>query len=655
MTQRIGKENLNECDNDNMSSENNNLLPSITEHVVQRPPRPPESAMGPYFQFITTDLENMLWIGSVLIFRHVSYEQPTIEFTAKVKVDYDWEILYEDLFDMRAYRINLNIELPKGNADEKINWIINWGDYSTNGQFHIAQYDQKWRGAFFSCNGFDATVSKEIALGLTYDTVWNHLLSCHEQNPFHLLVWGGDQNYNDFVIDDVPFLQDWSKLEWDKKWTHQFPDESKHEVEQYYFNNYAEHWGRRPEMKKALESIPSVMMWDDHDIYDGAGSYPSIILNCPIMLGLLEIAQKMRLLFQHHTTPEKARKHRLFGYQGHNFLAQCGPNLALLGADGRTERDDKTVQHEKTWDLIFEKLDSDLENVKHLIVLFAVPFTFARFKMAESILEAWKKISMRWRNIPFSEHTNSVFGLPEIYDDLVDEWTHELHIDERNRVLSRFQEIAQKKRIRITFFSGDVHCCGVGRFKTREKNDLSDINDSKLMYQIISSAIVNRPPPTIVIRVAHFFTATWYPIADTEERFLDFFTRAPENGARLFLKKLLPNRNWCYFEQCTTMDSTLTHSIIQTGFLERFFWPIIHFLLLLIGLGWISEWLDRKTTLPVVHRCQKESSSLSHSTSELEEEEETNNLKIQFWLENNEKKKRGPRFASYELFIPSLK
>ena len=167
-----------------------------------------------------------------------------------IKIVHDWEILYENLFDMRAYRVNLKIELPKGDGDEKIGWRIDWGNYSTDGVFHIAQYDQKWRGAFFSCNGFDATIPKKVALGLTYNTVWRHLLSVHQENPFHLLVWGGDQNYNDFVIEDVQFLQHWSEMKWKDKWTCQLPDESKQEIEQYYFNNYAEHWERRPEMKK---------------------------------------------------------------------------------------------------------------------------------------------------------------------------------------------------------------------------------------------------------------------------------------------------------------------------------------------------------------------------------------------------------------------
>ena len=70
---------------------------------------------------------------------------------------------------------------------------------------------------------------------------------------------------------------------------------------------------------------------------------------------------------------------------------------------------------------------------------------------------------------------------------------NEAHIEERNRALFRFQQLAERKRIRITFFSGDVHCCGISRFQTRTKDALAPIHDSRLMYQVISSAIVNIP------------------------------------------------------------------------------------------------------------------------------------------------------------------
>ncbi|CAF2187173.1 unnamed protein product [Rotaria magnacalcarata] len=86
--QDIGEENLNEWNNDN-TGENNNLLQTTMEYVVQRPPRPPACRMRPYLQFVTTDLENKLWIGSILIFQHISYRRPTIEFTAEVKIAYD--------------------------------------------------------------------------------------------------------------------------------------------------------------------------------------------------------------------------------------------------------------------------------------------------------------------------------------------------------------------------------------------------------------------------------------------------------------------------------------------------------------------------------------------------------------------------------------
>ena len=32
----------------------------------------------------------------------------------------------------------------------------------------------------------------------------------------------------------------------------------------------------------AMSSIPNVMMWDDHDIFDGFGSYDKELQTCPV-------------------------------------------------------------------------------------------------------------------------------------------------------------------------------------------------------------------------------------------------------------------------------------------------------------------------------------------------------------------------------------
>ena len=83
------------------------------------------------------------------------------------------------------------------------------------------------------------------------------------------------------------------------------------------------------------------------------------------------------------------------------------------------------------------------------------------------------------------------------------------------------------------------------------------------MYQIISSAIVNMPPSKMAIHVAHHFQSKWNPVDRTEEEVIDFFQRNPENGRKVFHKKFRPNRNWCYFEQCSNIIST-TVTIVHT-------------------------------------------------------------------------------------------
>ncbi|CAF1130657.1 unnamed protein product [Adineta ricciae] len=619
--------------------------------AVNRPPKPPGPALGPYFHFLTTDLTKMLWMGSALIFHHISYPRPKMEFTSDVKVDYNWEVLYENIFDFSAYRINISIELRPGEGDDKVTWEVDWGEQTTNGSFLIARCDQNWRGGFFSCNGFDSSVPERVASDLTYSNVWNHLLSVHEETPLHLLIWGGDQNYIDFIFEDIPFLRAWVNMDWNEKWITDFRDDLREQVEQYHFYTYAENWERRHEVKRALSSIPSVMMWDDHDIFDGAGSYPPLLHDSPMMMGLFLAAQKMRLLFQHHTTFDRARDHQLFGYQGYNFFARCGRHIAILGADGRTERDVKTVHHPKTWDMIFDRLENDLDGVEHLVVVFPVPFSFIRFHVAESVTERVKNFPNKWRNTRLIKKSNSIFNLPEFYDDLLDEWIHHEHIEERNQVLARFQQLAEKKKVRITYFSGDVHCCGVGRFQSMEPDRPAPVNDAKLMYQIISSAIVNMPPSRMAIRAYHLFNTHWNPVDRTEEEIISFFERRPENARKVIHRKLRPNRNWCYFERISNPNSSAVTVVRKHGL--RIHSSRKHHVLP-INLGATSNKEGEGSQKPPIHvhshhgRCHER-------INEDEQQLGDDVLHIQLWLESARKRRQGRRFNSYNLLIPNLK
>ncbi len=267
-------------------------------------------------------------------------------------------------------------------------------------------------------------------------------------------------------------------------------------------------------------------------------------------------------------------------------------------------------------------------------------------RRVEIVFQHLKVIVTKWLKIPIIEQVNSIFGLPKMYDDLLDEWTHENHINERNSALQRFQDFAEKNKIRITFFSSDVHGCGVSRFRTQTTNPLIPIKDPKLMYQIISSAIVNKPRRRQFIQTAHLFRTKWYPVNNTEEQLIDYFEREPGDGSLLFLKKLLPNRNWCYFEQCEEITSTVT-IIPEKSFLE-ILWLRILLLLSFLGLDRLFGWSNEP------HDCLP-GETYHQNIITCEDQQEANNIKIRFWVESIGKKGKSSTFSSYDLFIPNLK
>ncbi|ORY84400.1 hypothetical protein BCR37DRAFT_391981 [Protomyces lactucae-debilis] len=528
----------------------------VESPAVHRPPKSPEDYCGPYLQFVGT--RDGSWFGSALLLRHKHLALPVFtmktEDGAKVQ-EPRWETLYEDMFGMTCWRLHLEVETLSGIGETTVSWLCTWPheekeDFTEKGRFVVPHQDGVWRGGFFSCNGFDATVPTNLAQSLTYTQVWNHLGSVHLEKPMHLLIWGGDQNYIDNIFDDIPFLKRWVEMDWNTKWQHEFSQKTEEEVCRYHMYMALENW-ERPEVKLALANIPSLMSWDDHDIFDGAGSYPPLLHDSPVMMGLFICAQRYRLLFQHHTTPELARSHQLFGYKGHNQIIQCGPKLSVLLTDGRTERTPETIQDDRTWKETFDRLDAQIpQTTQHLLAVFAVPLSFVRIRFAESVFERLKNAPHIVRQLPLVKSTNSIFGLPELYDDLLDEWTHENHIKERNSAIANFQKFAEKRQCRVTFLSGDVHCCGLSRFRTKpsHKNDesLTPVADPRLMYQIISSAIVNMPPPRNALRAYHYFKMKWH-FDGTEEELLNYFERRPEGGRKLRHQKLLPNRNWCHF------------------------------------------------------------------------------------------------------------
>lgn len=92
-----------------------------------------------------------------------------------------------------------------------------------------------------------------------------------------------------------------------------------------------------------------VNIWDDHDIIDGFGSYPSHFNRCPVFSGLGNVAFKYYMLFQHQSLREEEERHEPSWILGHepgpyiheksrNTFMFLGRKVAFLGLDCRTER-----------------------------------------------------------------------------------------------------------------------------------------------------------------------------------------------------------------------------------------------------------------------------------------------------------------------------
>jgi len=140
------------------------------------------------------------------------------------------------------------------------------------------------------------------------------------------------------------------------------------------------------------------------------------------------------------------------------------------------------------------------------------------------------------------------FGDIDMLDELRDQWTHESKDLERTYLIRTLQGIARQKTIRMTFISGAVNLCGAGLV-----HDPSHPSDHKTMYQLISSPIVNTPPPSYILRLLHNNKPLYVPAngqrstpsqpTDTKEDMLELF-QTEVNGQPREHRRLMGRRNY---------------------------------------------------------------------------------------------------------------
>lgn len=126
--------------------------------------------------------------------------------------------------------------------------------------FVVPAVTESMRIMFHSCNGFSVGTDEDAWSG---PALWSDVLRVHNKKPFHVMLGGGDQIYNDGVRVQGP-LKPWTEISNPRKRRdYPFPEQLRSDCDKYYFDNYVR-WYSTESFASANGIIPQVNIWDDH-------------------------------------------------------------------------------------------------------------------------------------------------------------------------------------------------------------------------------------------------------------------------------------------------------------------------------------------------------------------------------------------------------
>lgn len=476
------------------------------------------------------------------------------------------------------YRYNINLTVTE--VEQTVAYSIN-GSRKLNFQFFIQALSQSMNVVHFSCNGFSlATETAQFKSSL-----WLDVLEKHDAQKYHVMLGNGDQIYSDAVKVHSEEIQKWAAKTKREKRAMKASPELYEELEEFYFTNYLGWFGQGYWKGKggltlqllfpaAMATIPLVNIYDDHDIIDGFGSYKDKTMVADVFAAIGNTAYKYYMIFQHHTVPTLEgsvedpqhlsdpswilgdKPGPFIKQKNHSIFTRLGKEISLLAVDCRTERKLKEVVEPSTYRRIFTRVDKELDRTttKHLLVMLGVPVLYPRLVWLEWLLtsKVLKPVrAMATSGIINKGLVNEFDGAVEVLDDLNDHWCSKNHKRERNKLIRDLMHLGALHGVRITILSGDVHLAAISRLQLkklhhhphRDKPDILPEHDPRLMFNIISSAIVNAPPPDAMASLLNKRSKIHHYDSLTDEDVIPVFATEVDGSARANTQ-FLNKRNW---------------------------------------------------------------------------------------------------------------
>ena len=329
--------------------------------------------------------------------------------------------------------------------------------YPVNADFH-----GDLRIAFVSCNGQEKNDRKRPLD--ERNAMWRRLRIEHEDRPFQLLLQGGDQVYADELLKSHPALKRWARGKRPSKAIAPQADLAE-TLQDGFFGLYLDILGQ-PAISGMMARVPSLAMWDDHDICDGWGSLRPAKLDSPEGRTLFAVAREHFLLFQYGARPDE-----LPGFCPDRSGASLGwhvslPGLHVLAPDLRSERRPDRVMGPAGW-LAFETM---LETIRsgeggRVLLLSSVPALGPRLSWVEALMHLTPR-------------------LEKYEDDLRDQWQSRAHRKEWRAFLERLAAIHANPATPITCVSGEIHLATHGTLDVPPKP----------LHQLVASGIAHPAP-----------------------------------------------------------------------------------------------------------------------------------------------------------------
>ncbi len=321
---------------------------------------------------------------------------------------------------------------------------------------------QPLRVALLSCNAIEHTDER------TRFDMWNRLREQIDAGRVDLLLHCGDQVY----ADDI-----WRRYE---KYT---SGPSVEVLTAEYRREYVSLWGENTPIRDVLASCPSVMMWDDHDIYDGYGSNDDDELESSqrYFQAAAQAFREFQAINNPPMDPAFLRLKDGTPVPAEDSFFSCfrshGIGFILLDARSRRDYLRSCVLGENQLGVLETVLDAWTEDpsLRWLYVVVGVPLVHAKVAGVLRIIE----------------RTGDVLG---VEDDLRDTWVSPNNLEECRRLLMLlFDFMVRRQDVEPTLLCGDAHVGTVARIWS----DIHSLRNGRRpeFYQVTSSGIAH-PAPT---------------------------------------------------------------------------------------------------------------------------------------------------------------